>query len=118
MNIKARTDAELIDLTYYLSQYDFKIKYYPGKVNQEADCLRRNPVLDPFKNTEDFLTIVKLIYLKDIQHDQYKKPTIQRDRYLLTKSNEIYYKKTKKSRKIIISEELSKNLIVNVHQTY
>lgn len=31
MNIKSRTDEDLGDLTYYLSQYDFKIKYAPGK---------------------------------------------------------------------------------------
>ncbi|XP_035731232.1 uncharacterized protein LOC118445648 [Vespa mandarinia] len=37
MNIKARTDKELGQLTYYLSQYDFQIKYIPGKDNAEAD---------------------------------------------------------------------------------
>jgi len=35
MNLKARTDEELGDLIYYLSQYNFKIKYNPGKSNQE-----------------------------------------------------------------------------------
>jgi len=30
LNIKARTDEELGDLTYYLSQFDFNIKYIPG----------------------------------------------------------------------------------------
>ncbi len=45
LNIKVRPDEELGDLTYYLSQYDFKIKYNPGKYNKEADCLSRNPVL-------------------------------------------------------------------------
>jgi len=31
LNIKARTDGELGDLTYYLSQYYLKIIYAPGK---------------------------------------------------------------------------------------
>lgn len=58
MNIKARTDEELGDLTYYLSQYNFEIKYNPGKLNQEADCLNRNPVLEPHDNAEDLLKVV------------------------------------------------------------
>ncbi|KAK2574884.1 hypothetical protein KPH14_012883, partial [Odynerus spinipes] len=55
MNIKARTDEELGDLTHYLSQYDFKIIYIPGKDNTEADCLSRNPVLESNIEEEDLL---------------------------------------------------------------
>ncbi|GBP76647.1 Transposon Tf2-6 polyprotein [Eumeta japonica] len=54
LNIKARTDEELGDLMHYLSQYNFKTKYNPGQSNQEADCLSRNPVLEPDENTDDF----------------------------------------------------------------
>ena len=54
LNIKARTDEELGDLTYYLSQQNFKIKCNPGQSNQEADCLGRNPVRNPSDNTDDF----------------------------------------------------------------
>lgn len=72
MNIKARTDEELGDLTYYLSQYDFTIKYVPGKDNTEADCLSRNPVLEPETNTEETLKIVNLIKIEEIKLDQKK----------------------------------------------
>lgn len=55
MNIKARTDEELGDLTHYSSQYNFEIIYNPGKNNLEADCLSRNPVLEAHENKEEQL---------------------------------------------------------------
>lgn len=33
LNIKARTDEELGDLTFYLSQYDMEMIYHPGENN-------------------------------------------------------------------------------------
>ncbi|GBP53095.1 hypothetical protein EVAR_43381_1 [Eumeta japonica] len=74
LNIKARTDEELGDLMHYLSQYNFKVKYNAGQSNQEADCLSRNPVLEPDENTDDFLRVVNLINLKDIKDDQHAAP--------------------------------------------
>ena len=58
MNIKARTDEELGDLTYYLSQFDFEIIYYPGKNNLDADCLSRNSVLELQEDENDELKVV------------------------------------------------------------
>lgn len=118
MNIKARTDEELGDLTYYLSQYNFKIKYNPGKSNQEADCLSRNPVLDVNDNDDDFLRVVNLINLQDIKDDQRRNLYVQSERNSLIFENDIYYKNNKRRKKIILSEELSKNLIERVHNTY
>lgn len=71
MNIRARTDEELGDLTHYLSQYDFKIIYVPGKDNTEADCLSRNPVLEASRGEEeDLLRTVNLIEIEEIKLDQ------------------------------------------------
>ncbi|KAK0074642.1 hypothetical protein PV325_007992 [Microctonus aethiopoides] len=77
MNVKSRTDEELGDMIYYLSQYDFEIKYSPGKLNLEADCLSRNPVLDENDNMDEQLKIVNLINLKDVLKDQEKNIEIQ-----------------------------------------
>lgn len=67
MNIRARMDEELGELTYYLSQYDFQIKSVPGKDNVEADCLSRNPVLEPNENIEEVLKIVNLMKVDEIK---------------------------------------------------
>lgn len=115
MNLKARTDEELGDLTYYLSQYDFKIKYSPGKENLEADCLSRNPVLEPEENIEEQLKIVNLITLEDIIIDQNKNEEIQRNKNKIIEKNNVYYKKIRNKEKIIITEEFSLRLIKQIH---
>ncbi len=50
LRIKARTDEELGDFHHNLFQYDFEVIYKPGSSNIEADCLSRNPVLEPEEN--------------------------------------------------------------------
>lgn len=113
MNVRSRTDEELGDLMYYLSQYDFQLKYNPGASNQEADCLSRNPVLDADDNTEDFLRVINFVTLQEIKADQQANiptPTTE-----LTMENGIYYKRHKSGNKIMLSEALSKKLIRRVH---
>lgn len=118
LNIKSRTDEDLGDLTYYLSQYDFTIKYNPGKSNQEADCLSRNPVLEPYDNTKDILEVVNLISLYEIKKDQNENIDLKEKKKNIVLKNGIYYKNIKRKDKIILSENLSKILIKEIHDTY
>lgn len=117
MNIKSRTDEELGDLTYYLSQYDFKIKYAPGKDNLEADCLSRNPVLEAKEDIEEQLKIVNFVQLQDVVMDQKNNEDLQANKNKLIHRHNIYYKRCNKQEKIILSEEFSIKLIKEIHNS-
>lgn len=118
MNVKCRTDEELGDLTYYLSQYNLKIKYAPGKYNLEADCLSRNPVLESNENEDEQLKTVNLIKIEEIIKDQKQNKTLQSEKEKMIKKNRIYYRTIKKKEKIVLSEKLSIDLIKKIHEQY
>jgi hypothetical protein len=84
----------------------------------EADCLSRNPVLDPCDSQEDNLKCVNLIKLKDIQIDQENNKDINQHRDKLQLKDTLYYKTKGKKEKIIISEKFSKKLIKDTHDYY
>lgn len=119
MNIKARTDEELGDLTYYLSQFDFEIIYRPGKDNLEADCLSRNPVLDA-EEEEDKIKVVNLIKLEDILEDQKQNKDIKinKNGLRMDSKNNLCYKKARNKEKILLSEEFSEKLIKDTHNEF
>lgn len=119
MNVRARTDEELGDLTHYLSQYDFKIIYVPGKDNKEADCLSRNPVLESnIEEEKDLLRTVNFIEIHEIKLDQMNNRLLQNKERKLIKKNGIYYKKVRKREKIILSEKFSIDLIKKTHKEW
>lgn len=120
MNIKARTDEELGDLTYYLSQFDFEIIYRPGKDNLEADCLSRNPVLDAEEEEEDKIKVVNLIKLEDILEDQKQNKDIKinKNGLRMDSENNLCYKKARNKEKIFLSEEFSEKLIKDTHNEF
>lgn len=67
-----------------------------GRYNLEADCLSRNPVLEPNENQEEQLK-VNLIKLKDIKEDQEKNEYLQsRKEKKLKSDHNKYYKKSRK----------------------
>ena len=118
LNIRNRPDDELGEMSLYLSQYNCAIRYFPGKNNKEADCLSRNPVLNMDENTEDNIRTVNTIYIRDIKYDQSKNMQNIKLENNIVLEDGIYYKKSGKNRKIILSEDYSKSIIKETHEFF
>lgn len=117
-NIRCRTDEELGDILHFLSQFDFDIKYEPGKTNVEADYLSRNPGIAEVEDMEEGLKTVNFAEIKDIKEDQ----RMNKEHINLMKNkheeNGIVYKIKNNRKQVIVSEEFGKNLIKKVHRNY
>lgn len=55
---------------YYISQYNFDIKYAPTAENLEDDCFSKNAVLDSPGNFGGVLKVVNMIKKDEIERDQ------------------------------------------------
>lgn len=117
LRIKARSDEELGDLVYYLSQYSFTLRYAPGKTNQEADALSRNPVLESFESTDEILKITNLVSMIDLKNDQHNSIDTLRPQASYQRG-ELLYKNVRGSPRILVSHEFAQSLISKVHQYY
>lgn len=102
----------------HTTYHNFTIKYSPGKDSLEADCLSRNPVLEAYENEDEQLKIVNLIKLDNIIEDQQNNKNLQDRKNKMILRNNVYYKKVKTKEKIILSEDFSIKLIVQIHKDY
>ena len=118
MRVKARTDEILGDLMHYLSQYDFKIIYSPGKHNIEADALSRNPVLESFEDEEEVLKVANIIKKQDIIRDQKENREDIKNTKDLIKKSEIFFKNIKGCQRIVVSQEFGEHIIKTVHDFF
>lgn len=118
LKVKARTDEFLGDLVFYLSQYNFTIKYAAGKNNVEADSLSRNPVLECFEGDESVLKVVNLVKLDEIIDDQTNNVNEIRNSKNVIKQGDVSFKSLNNRRRIFVSQAFGKNLIAKIHEAY
>ena len=112
-NVRSRPNEELGDMMSYLHQFDFEIRYRPGEMNIEADCLSRNPVLEPEQNNlKEVIRAVNTMALQEIREDQRKIEERRKDEIC---RNGIRMRIRKGKEKVILTREKGRELIAKVH---
>ena len=117
LRVRARTDEPLGDLVFYLSQFNFKIKYVPGPTNIEADSLSRSPVLENFEQ-DDRIRLVNLVKLEQILDDQRLNEREIESAGRTMRENGIAYKLLRNRRRIFVSRRFGEKIIDQVHHLY
>ncbi|XP_043270945.1 uncharacterized protein [Venturia canescens] len=112
-NIKKCNDPELRQILNYLSQFDFEIKYNPGKKNLEADCLSRNPVLDG-DSREDETSRIKIVNFLKMDEIVNNQKQLKLDNKCEIENN-IIYKTLNNRKKIWLTEKFGIELIKHIH---
>lgn len=118
MRVKARTDETLADLMHYLSQYDFKVIYSPGRDSIEADSLSRKFVLECYENGEDVPKVANLITIQEVIQDQEEKRNSIENTRNITKISEIFFENIRGHQRIFISRNFGKHIVKTIHDFF
>lgn len=103
-NIK-KPNSRLFNWSLRLSQYDFNVEYRPGKLNQEADCLSRNP----FQDEEDYG--VNLLDIKELETESAKLEVPKH----FTRGHNLIIQRRRTLPKVYVPPTLQQKLIENAH---